>query len=317
MEKKEIEELRGRVRCHAVLEQAGFAVDVKESTRRAVKFRRNNEIIIVIHDGHGWFDPLSDARGDVFSLVAHLDGIGFPNAFRRVASMIGYVPREPTWNKPARAHAPDLGVRQRWDRRRKPWPGSSTWRYLSSERLLPEMVIRAAIRQDLLREGPHGSMWAVHLDGSGRITGWEERGPQWRGFSARGTKILFRLGPAEASRFCVTEAAIDAMSLAAIEGLRNDTLYLSTGGGWSPATDAALRLLADRPSARLVAATDANAQGEVFAARLRAMAEELGCAWQRLRPTENDWNDVLKQRTKEKERRRGTPMPSAHRSRQG
>ncbi|MCW0234066.1 MAG: DUF3991 and toprim domain-containing protein, partial [Ferrovibrio sp.] len=161
------------------------------------------------------------------------------------------------------------------------------------------------------------AMWAVHLDGSGRITGWEERGPQWRGFSARGTKILFRLGPAEASRFCVTEAAIDAMSLAAIEGLRNETLYLSTGGGWSPATDAALRLLADRPSARLVAATDANAQGEVFAARLRAMAEELGCAWQRLRPTENDWNDVLKQRTKEKERRRGTPMPSAHRSRQG
>lgn len=32
---------------------------------------------------------------------------------------------------------------------------------------------------------------------------------------------------------CLTEEAIDAMSLAALEGLRPDTLYLSTGGGWS------------------------------------------------------------------------------------
>ena len=52
--------------CAAVLEQAGFAVDRKESTRRAVKYRRGDDIIIVIHEGKGWFDPLSDAKGDVF-----------------------------------------------------------------------------------------------------------------------------------------------------------------------------------------------------------------------------------------------------------
>ena len=47
----------------------------------------------------------------------------------------------------------------------------------------------------------------------------------------------FPHGPARSEQICVTEAAIDAMSLAAIEGLRPDTLYVSTGGGWSPATD--------------------------------------------------------------------------------
>ena len=38
------------------------------------------------------------------------------------------------------------------------------------------------------------------------------------------------------------------MSLAAIEGQRPDTLYVSTGGGWSPATDEAIRDLASAPT---------------------------------------------------------------------
>lgn len=47
-----------------------------ESTQRAVKYRRDSEIIIMIHDGRGWFDPLSEAKGDVLP-VAHLYGGGF------------------------------------------------------------------------------------------------------------------------------------------------------------------------------------------------------------------------------------------------
>ncbi len=78
MEQRELEELKGRVLCAAVLEKAGFAIDLKESTRRAVKHRRGSDIIIVIHEGRGWFDPLSDAKGDVFSLIQHL---GAPWAF--------------------------------------------------------------------------------------------------------------------------------------------------------------------------------------------------------------------------------------------
>lgn len=90
---------------------------------------------------------------------------------------------------------------------------------------------------------------------------------------------------------CVTEAAIDAMSLATIEGVRDGTLYLSTGGGWSPTTEAALRRLASRPGAQLVAATDANPQGARFAKRLREVAADVGCGWSRLRPRAEDWNE--------------------------
>ncbi|MBB3917647.1 DUF3991 and toprim domain-containing protein [Rhizobium fabae] len=317
MNRKEIEALRERVSCAVVLEQAGFTIDVKESTRRAVKFRRGAEIIIVTHEGRGWFDPLSDAKGDVFGLVEHLDHVGFLEGAGRVADLVGFAITEPEWQAPRPDQIHDPSLPERWQSRRRPWLGSSTWAYLCGERFLPATLLRATIRQDRLREGPYGSMWAAHTDNGGAVTGWEARGPEYRGFASGGTKVLFRLGPDTALRLAVTEAAIDAMSLAAIEGLRDGTLYLSTGGGWSPSTEAALRQLASRADALLVAATDANSQGETFAERLRALAVETGCDWARLRPPAEDWNETLKIREKEKRERKGSGVPHSRRPRQG
>nr|WP_123150824.1 DUF3991 and toprim domain-containing protein [Mesorhizobium delmotii] len=320
MEKSDVEELRSGVSCAAVLERAGFAVDPKESTKRAVKFRRGDEIIIVIHDGKGWFDPLSDAKGDVFRLVEHLEGVPFVAALDHVADLIGFVPSEPIWTKVPSRNRPDLSIPERWQSRRKPWRGSMTWRYLRDERRLPETVIGAAIRQDRLREGPRGSMWAAHTDETGAVTGWEERGPNWRGFATGGGKVLFRFGRDDAVRFCVTEAAIDAVSLAAIEQLQPDSLYLSTGGGWAPATVAAIRRLAAQSGALLVAATDNNDQGDIYAGRLEQIAVEAGCGFERLRPAADDWNEDLRAAREPEEVRRGerkARLPHARQPRQG
>ena len=294
MEKADLEVLKGKVLCAAVLEHLGFALDVKESTRKAMKYRRDAAIVIVIHDGKGWFDPLSDGKGDVFRLVEHLEGVSFVEAMNDVAGLVGFVPSEPTWERESRALEPDLSIGERWLARRRPWLGSATWRYLSDTRHLSEPVLRAVITAGALREGPRGSMWAAHVDADGIVTGWEERGPDWRGFATGGAKVLFRLGDPRALRLCVTEAAIDAMSLAALEGLRPDTLYLSTGGGWSPVTAAAISALSDKPGAQLVAATDNNRQGDIYAERLLALAGEVGCDAERLRPVADDWNADLK-----------------------
>ncbi|RWB69734.1 DUF3991 and toprim domain-containing protein [Mesorhizobium sp.] len=303
MEKTDLEEIKDKVSCAAVLEREGFALDRKESTRKAMKYRRETAIIIVIHGGKGWFDPLSEGKGDVFRLAEHLKGVSFVVAMNEVAGLVGFVPAEKVWARGSRDREPDLSAPERWRARRKPWRGSATWRYLSDARQIPKSVLRAAISAGILREGPHGSMWAAHVDADGAITGWEERGPDWRGFATGGAKVLFRLGRPGALRLCVTEAAIDAMSLAAFEGLRPDTLYLSTGGGWSPATNAAIRALAVRPGGQLVAATDNNKQGDVYADRLLALAEEVGCLGERLRPVADDWNGDLK--AKEEARRKG------------
>lgn len=310
MEKHDIERLRAQVSCAAVAERAGFKLDRRESTRRALKFRRGGDLVIIIHEGQGWFDPLSDAKGDVFSLAIHLGEGGFGEALSHVADLVGFRPSAPAWRPSTVASEPTLGIAERWRSRRRPAAGSTAWRYLRVERCLPDAILRAALRADLLREGPRGSIWAAHTDETGAVTGWEARGPEWRGFSTGGAKVLFRLPAADASaaaapRLCVTEAAIDAMSLAAIEGLRDGSLYLSTGGGWSSATAAAVRSLAARPGARLVAATDDNAQGRVFAERLLLIAEEAGCDWQRLKPSAEDWNQVLKEKAEEA-RERGT-----------
>jgi hypothetical protein len=317
MEKAELEELKDKVPCAAVLERAGFALDLKESTRKAIKYRRDAQIIIVIHEGKGWFDPLSDGKGDVFRLVEHLEGVPFVEAMNDVAGLVGFVPSEPVWQRESREREPDLSIPERWQGRRRPWRGSATWRYLTDVRHLPDRVVRAAIGANVLREGPYGSMWAAHLDEGGAVTGWEERGPDWRGFATGGAKVLFRLGRPDAVRLCVTEAAIDVMSLAALEGLRADTLYLSTGGGWSPATDAAIRALVARTDVQLVAATDNNKQGDIYADRLLAIAEESGCSAERLRPGAEDWNVDLKMRMEGGEKREAKRVPHARRAPQG
>jgi hypothetical protein len=292
MDKREIEELRENVGCAALLEKDGWKVDLKESTRRAVKYRRDTNIIIVIHQGRGWFDPLSPAKGDVFSLAQHLGAVGFADACDRVSAVIGFVPSAPAW-RPTAKPKPVASIAQRWRRRSEPRPGSAAWRYLVGERHIPERIIAGAIAEGRLREGPQGSMWAAHSDSVGVITGWEERGASWRGFATGGAKELFRLGAADGLRICVTEAAVDAMSLAALEELRDDTLYISTGGGWAPATETAIRALARRTNAVIVAATDNNRQGEVYARRIEEIADEAGSRFLRSQPRADDWNEDL------------------------
>ncbi|WP_439400347.1 DUF3991 and toprim domain-containing protein (plasmid) [Bradyrhizobium sp. PMVTL-01] len=292
MDKREIEELREKVGCASLLEKDGWKVDVKESTRRAIKYRRDSSIVIVIHQGRGWFDPLSPAKGDVFSLAEHLGADGFVEACDRVADMVGFAPSAPAWQRSARPKTL-ASILERWGHRFRPRPGSPAWRYLTGERGLPANIVKEAVTSDLLREGPQGSMWAAHTDSAGALTGWEERGPAWRGFATDGGKELFRFGSEECERICITEAAIDAMSLAAIEVLRPDTLYVSTGGGWSPATDDAIRGLAKRGNAWLVAATDNNRQGDTYADRVCAIAADASARYARLRPCAGDWNEDL------------------------
>lgn len=48
MEKSDIEILREQVSCAAVLARAGWSIDQKESTRRAVKYRRGDGEIICV-----------------------------------------------------------------------------------------------------------------------------------------------------------------------------------------------------------------------------------------------------------------------------
>jgi hypothetical protein len=290
----EIEWLKAEVNCAALLERLPpvWRLDRAESTCRSLKYRRGGgEIVIVNHDGRGWWDPLSEAKGDIFSLVQHLDpGLNFGEARRVLRGFVGIAPSFPEALRARQTRAPRVPVAQQWDRRRPLSRGSPAWLYLTGQRKLPERIVVAARVADAIREGPRGSAWFAHRDGTGLLTGIEMRGADYRNFSAGGDKTLFRLpgAPGRLTRVAVCEAAIDAMSLAAIERERDDTLYAATAGGMGPATIAALQqilqVLAIDPAGILIAATDADAAGRRCAARLQGMAAEAAVRFDAILP---------------------------------
>src|SRR5271163_1986941 len=89
----ELELFRREVSCAALLERwpAGWRLDRRESTRRSLKYRRGEgEILIINHDGRGWWDPQSAAKGDVFDLVQHLDpSLNFGRVRKELRRLVG------------------------------------------------------------------------------------------------------------------------------------------------------------------------------------------------------------------------------------
>jgi hypothetical protein len=305
----EIERLKAGVSCAVLLERLPppWRLDRAESSRRSLKYRRGEgEILIVNHDGRGWWDPLSDRKGDIFTLVQHLDpGLSFGAARRLLRDFVGIAPTFPEVPRGRSTRASSLSAVQRWERCQPLSDGSPAWLYLARQRGLPERILMGARAADAIREGPRGSAWFAHRDRAGLLTGIEMRGADYRNFSAGGGKTLFRLpgGPGRLTRVAVCESAIDALSLAAIERSRHDTLYAATTGGMGPGTITALQQLLQNlltePAGLLIAATDADTAGRRHAARLEDLATEAGVRFDAILPPNglNDWNDALRART--------------------
>ena len=308
---EELQRLREGVNCAALLERLTppWRLDKAASTRDCLKYRRGKgEIIIVNHGGHGWWDAGGTAKGDVFGLVQHLNpGLSFGHVRKLLREMIGLQPSFPEHPRTVRAAGDGIPAADRWTAARPLRPGGRAWRYLTEARRLPGPILRAAVASDAIREGAYGTAWFAHRDELGALTGFEMRGADFRGFAKGADKTLFRLPgwipsqPRRPSRLAVAEAPIDALSLAAIERLRGDTLYVATSGGMGPGTVRGLALLladlATLPDALLASATDNDPAGDRYAAMLDEQAAAVGVRCERLPPPAplNDWNDALTQ----------------------
>jgi hypothetical protein len=286
----ELEALRNQVDCRTVLEQAGWKLDKTQSTAHAAKYRAGTaQIAIVTHQGRGWFDPLADARGDVIALAQHLWGGSLGHARKALRPLIGRCPQLLRGAHESKPPVP-LDAASQWARGQRLTRGTAGWTYLTTQRGLPGLALDYALQADVLREGIYGTVWALHCTHDGHPCGWEMRGPHYKGFSKGGRKALFRIGDlSTARRIAVTESAIDALSLAALERWPPSTAYVSTGGGFGSKTAEALRALTPAAS-RLVGATDHDCGGELLAERLRELALECGASFSRLRPQAKDWN---------------------------
>jgi hypothetical protein len=209
MGRDEIEILRERVGCSILLAQQGFTIDLKE----APAVRSNSDAMprsssSFMTTGAGSMH-VRTPREMCLPLQATCSVRGFSEALTADGDLVAVESTALVWIKPTPARKHSASIADRWEGRHRPRPGSASWAYLTQHRAIPAQVIAAAIACDILREGPCGSMWAKHDEGCGSVIGWEERGSEWRGFSTGGTK-----------------AAIDALSLAVVEQVRRDTVYV-------------------------------------------------------------------------------------------
>ena len=137
---KDVEWLKANVSCAVLLErlQPVWRLDRVESSRASLKYRRGaDEILIVNHDGRGWWDPLSDAKGDILTLVRHLEpGLTFPEARGVLRGFAGITPSFPEALR-ERPPVSSVLVAERWERRPRLSHGLPVWLYLNETRRLP------------------------------------------------------------------------------------------------------------------------------------------------------------------------------------
>src|ERR1700722_1972768 len=109
-----------------------WKLDRKESTKLSLKYRRGKgEILIISHAGRGWWDPTSDAKGDVFRLVQRLEpGLSFGHVRKRLRAFAGLSPCFPSAHRAGGQKDPDRAVAARWAERKTVWSNSPAWRYL-------------------------------------------------------------------------------------------------------------------------------------------------------------------------------------------
>ena len=152
---KEIERLKANVNCAVLLERLPpvWRLDRAESSRASLKYRRGEgEILIVNHGGRGWWDPLSEAKGDVFTLAQHLEpGLTFPEARRMLCDFVGIAPAYPEGFRTRRTRTSGVPIAERWARCQPLSRGSPAWLYLAGQRGLPNSVLMAARAADAIR----------------------------------------------------------------------------------------------------------------------------------------------------------------------
>src|SRR5208337_2062766 len=153
--RREAERSRG-ARGPEPQERRAMSDDAELAFLRAVSC---SVVLIVNHDGRGWWDPLSQAKGDVFRLVQHLEpGLTFGHVRQVLRRLVGIAPPYPALvRKPQGRGAVSLD--ERWAARPRLRQGSPAWFYLADQRCLPAAVLTAAAGQDAVREGYCGSAW--------------------------------------------------------------------------------------------------------------------------------------------------------------
>jgi relaxase-like protein/conjugative element/phage-associated large polyvalent protein/Toprim domain-containing protein/DNA relaxase TraI-like protein len=217
-----------------------------------------------------WVSNKSGESGSVIDLwLADNPGKTLGDARKAFRDILGTTPLPAvTATSPAPEESKDhTHARRRWEEAP----------YIESQRTYAEDrgISKATLRRfgDQVRVGAFDGVYFAHRNiETGDIQGFEQR---WAvggkanhaRFAKGGLKTICVLGnPKTASRAVIFEGGLDALALAEIEG-RDDTIYVSTGGGFGPKTEAAL--LAISKGKEVLSGFDNDAAGDGMHKRLK------------------------------------------------
>jgi hypothetical protein len=281
----------------AFAEAHGYSVETRRQNGTLAELRHTDGERVDItqdEDGHHVFNSWHhEASGSIIDFVQHIHpGANLGRVRQILRQWLAGTSPIPTAHPPAKRKEPrpfDRGdLRARWQALTPYRSG-----YLEARGL--EAATVAAIA-DRIRTDDRRNVAFRHDDLDG-LTGWELKNRAFTGFCDGGRKALFaaRLGisPKDAPpRVVIAESALDALSFWQLDP--TPALLVSFAGGMSPAQKDLLRhVLAKYPVAAIFTATDADDQGDDYAATVEAIRPD---AIRARPPVGNDWNDTLTQR---------------------
>lgn len=192
-------------------------------------------------------------------------------AFRALAGIQPPPISDPPPPLPVPAHDPSE-ARRRWESASDIAAGPS---YAEARGIARATLFRFSTE---IRNGVFDGIYFAHRDlQTGSVQGfeqrWEKDGAKNKArFAKGGLKSVCVLGNiATAKRMMVVEGGLDALALAELEG-RDDTLYVSTGGGFGQRTEAALIALGK--GREVWSAFDNDEAGDAMNEKLRALLAE-------------------------------------------
>jgi hypothetical protein len=298
----ELETFKTAIDLRAYAASIGYVLDRKTSWRGSAVMRHaNGDKVVVKRDGdrhYVYFSVRDDTdHGTIIDFAQHRLRLSLGDLRKELRPWIGrqaealpYPPLPPTTK--------DRMQVERAYARMQDTPGQP---YLENERAFPASVLQRDRFADRLRTDARGNAVFPHFDRQG-LCGFEIKNRGFTGFAPGGSKGLWTSQEKPDDKvliFC--ESAIDALSYAVLFPDER-TRYASIGGQISPQQRELMRAAAARmpPTAKIVAATDADAQGAKLADSIREAVEVTGrddLVFVFHQPDGfKDWNDQLRNR---------------------
>ena len=281
-----------------------------QTSRRTPVFRRDNDEIKarLVNGTWLWTSQKMRGSGSVIDLwFADHPEASIAHAHAALRELLGGTSPSPVSTSPPTSGKTPLQERHDHTYARRRWDEAA---YLEAPKSYAEYrgISRHTVDRfpDQVRIGAFGHVYFAHRNiDTGHIQGFElgrapeQENPTRARFADGGHKSVGILGdPATAGRVVVVETGLDALAIAEMDD-RSDTLYVSTGGGLSRPTQAALLRLADGRA--VLSGFGAHAQGETLHRQLLTILPDA----KRISPGEyakdgspacSSWLDVLNAR---------------------